>query len=378
MSCKTSLSLHKKHHGKLEIKSKFKLKNKDDLSIAYTPYVAEVCKIIAKDKKLAWEYTIKNNTVAIVSDGSAVLGLGNIGPEAAIPVMEGKAILMKELAGINAFPICLNTQDPEEIIQTIKNIAPVFGGINLEDISAPKCFYIESQLQDIGIPVVHDDQHGTSIVVSAALINSAKVLKKKISDLKIVVVGSGAAGTEVARMIVKTLCPKDIIMCDSKGILSKHRDDLNPVKIKLLEITNRGNVSGKMEDALVGADVFIGVSVGGILKSEMIKTMNKNPIIFAMANPIPEIMPELAKEAGASIVGTGRSDMPNQINNVLSFPGIFKGLLESGKTKLTYEMKLAAAKAIAMRVKKPNVNNILPNPLDKKVSKAIARSIKIM
>lgn len=376
MNCKKSLILHEKSEGKLEIKSKVRLKNKTDLSLTYTPCVAEVCREIAKDKNLAKKYTIKKNTIAIVSDGSAVLGLGNIGPEAAIPVMEGKAILLKELAGINGFPICLDTQDPEAIIEAVKNIAPVFGGINLEDISAPKCFYIESQLQNIGIPVMHDDQHGTSIVVCAALINAVRVAKKNIRDLKIVIAGAGAAGTETARTISKILYPKDIIICDSKGILSRSRDDLNPVKQKLLELTNKNNIKGDLQEAVKKMDVFIGLSVGGILNPQMIKAMNKDPIIFALANPIPEVMPDLAIEAGASLVGTGRSDFPNQINNVLSYPGVFKGLLESGKTKLTYEMKLNAAKAIAECVKKTTTKKILPSALDKKVPIAVAEAIR--
>ncbi|MFA6096625.1 MAG: NADP-dependent malic enzyme [Candidatus Paceibacterota bacterium] len=372
---KKSLALHKKHGGKLEIRSKFKLDNKDDLCLAYTPCVAEVSREIAKNKELAKIYTLKKNTVAIVSDGSAVLGLGNIGPEAAIPVMEGKAVLIKKLAGIDGFPICLDTQDPEEIIKTVRMIAPVFGGINLEDISAPKCFYIESQLQDVGIPIFHDDQHGTSIVVTAALINSAKALKRKISDMKIVICGAGASGTAITKMIHATLQPKDIVVCDSQGIISRSRSDLNPVKMKLLEITNKQNISGSLQDALPDADVFIGVSVGGILKPEMITLMNADPIIFAMANPVPEIMPDLAIKAGASIVGTGRGDFPNQINNVLSYPGVFKGLLSSGLTKLTDDIKLTAAKAIADCVNKPNKNKILPSALDKRVPNEIAKSI---
>ncbi|MDF1497772.1 MAG: NADP-dependent malic enzyme [Patescibacteria group bacterium] len=376
MNCKRSLYLHKKSGGKLEIKSKFEIKSKEDLSMAYTPCVAEISSLIAKDKKLASDYTIKKNTIAVVSDGSAVLGLGDIGAEAAIPVMEGKAILFKELANVDAFPICLATQDPEEIIQTVKNIAPVFGGINLEDISAPKCFYIEKQLQNIGIPVMHDDQHGTAIVVIAALLNSAKIIKKDLCSMKIVIVGAGAAGTAITKMIALELNPKDILVCDSKGIISKERKDLNPMKKKLLEITNKNNTKGKIEDALLDADVFIGVSKGGLINTQMIKTMNSDAIIFAMANPIPEIMPDEAKRGGASIVGTGRSDFPNQINNVLAFPGIFRGLLDSKATKVTDEIKIEAARAIANCVLNPTVNNILPNPLDKKVSKAIAKSIK--
>lgn len=375
MNCKRSLNLHKEKGGKLEIRSKFELKNKEDLSFAYTPCVAEVCWKIAKNKKLAKEYTIKKNTVAVVSDGSAVLGLGNIGPEAAIPVMEGKAILFKALAGIDAFPICLDTSDPDEIVRTVKNIAPVFGGINLEDIAAPNCFQIEEQLQNIGIPVMHDDQHGTAIVVSAALINAAKVVNKKMSSLRVVVVGAGAAGVAIVKMLSREFDLKGIIVCDSKGIISKDRTDLNPVKKQLLKITNKENISGKMTDALTGADVFIGVAMGNILNEKMIKKMNDNPIIFAMANPVPEIMPDLAKKAGAAIVGTGRSDFPNQINNVLVFPGIFRGALDGGFLKITDKMKSIAARTIADYVKHPTPNKILPNPLDKNVAKMIAKNI---
>jgi malate dehydrogenase (oxaloacetate-decarboxylating) len=375
MNCKRSLELHKKSGGKLEIKSKFEIKNKEDLSMAYTPCVAEVSSVIAKDKKLAREYTIKKNTVAVVSDGSAVLGLGNIGAEAAIPVMEGKAILFKELANVDAFPICLKTQDPDEIIEIVKNIAPVFGGINLEDISAPKCFYVEEKLQDIGIPVMHDDQHGTAIVVVAALINAAKVVGRKISSMKIVVVGAGAAGNAISKMIARELNPKDIIVCDSKGIISKNREDLNPIKRKLLETTNKNDIEGSMGDVLIGADVFIGVSKGGILNADMVRTMNNNPIIFAMANPIPEIMPDEAKKGGAAIIGTGRSDFPNQINNVLVFPGIFRGLLDSGAIKVTDKIKINAAKALADYIENPTAENILPDPLDKNVAAIVADSV---
>ncbi len=375
MNCKKSLKLHQEKGGKLEIKSKFRLKNKQDLSIVYTPCVAEVCKAIAKNKKLAKKYTIKKNTVAVVSDGSAVLGLGNIGPEAAIPVMEGKAILFKTFANIDAFPICLNTSDPDEIVRIVKSIAPVFGGINLEDIAAPNCFQIEKQLQDIGIPVMHDDQHGTAIVVAAALINAAKIINKKMSLLRIVVVGAGAAGVAIVKMLSREFNLKNITVCDSKGIINKNRTDLNPIKKELLKITNRENIEGKMEDALTETDVFIGVSKGDILNQKMVKRMNKNPIIFAMANPIPEIMPNLAKKAGAAIVGTGRSDFPNQINNVLAFPGLFRGALDGNFTKITDKMKFIAAKTIADHIKNPTPNRILPNPLDKKVAIAIAKNI---
>lgn len=375
MNCKRSLELHKKTGGKLEIKSKFEIKTKEDLSMAYTPCVAEVSSAIAKNKKLAREYTIKKNTVAVVSDGSAVLGLGNIGAEAAIPVMEGKAVLFKELANVDAFPICLKTQDPDEIIEIVKNIAPVFGGINLEDISAPNCFYIEEKLQDIGIPVMHDDQHGTAIVVAAALINAAKVVGREISSMKIVIVGAGAAGNAITKMIARELDPEDIVVCDSKGIISKNRGDLNPVKMKLLETTNKNGIEGSMEDALISADVFIGVSKGGILNADMVRTMNSGPIIFAMANPIPEIMPDEAKEAGAAVIGTGRSDFPNQINNVLAFPGIFRGLLDSGAVKVTDEIKINAARALAGYVEDPTTENILPDPLDKNVAAVVADSV---
>ncbi|MCK4919000.1 MAG: NADP-dependent malic enzyme [Candidatus Pacebacteria bacterium] len=375
MNCKRSIDLHKKFGGKLEIKSKIKIKTKEDLSLAYTPCVAEVCSLIAKNKKLAKKYTIKKNTVAVVTDGSAVLGLGNIGAEAAIPVMEGKAILFKELASVDAFPICLSTQDPDEIISIVKNISPVFGGINLEDISAPNCFYIEDKLQDIGIPVMHDDQHGTAIVVVAALINALKVLQKDVKKVKVVVVGAGAAGIAITKMISDELQVQDIIVCDSKGIISKNRKDLNPIKEKLLFTTNKNNLSGTMQDALVGADVFIGVSTGDILNAEMIRTMGSDSIVFAMANPIPEIMPDEAKKGGAAIVGTGRSDFPNQINNVLAFPGIFRGLLDSDATKVTSEIKINAARALADYVKNPTPENILPDPLDRGVAKVIAESI---
>ena len=371
-----SLELHRKKGGKIEIKSKFKIKDKIDLSLAYTPCVAEVSRRIAENKDLAKVYTIKKNTVAIVSDGSAVLGLGNVGAEAAIPVMEGKAAIFKIFANIDAFPICLKTQNPDEIISIVRNISPVFGGIQLEDIAAPNCFYIEDKLQNIGIPVAHDDQHSTAIVAIAALINAAKAAKKNIESLKVVLAGAGAAGTAIASMLSKELKLKDIIVCDSCGIICKNRKDLNSAKMKLAEITNKNNENGTLEDALSGADVFIGVSVAGLLKPEMIKKMNDKPIIFALANPIPEIMPDLAKKAGAFIVGTGRSDFPNQINNALSFPGLFRGLLDSGALKLTDKMKMAAALAIANRIKNPTPAKILPAIFDKKLVKSIASSIK--
>ncbi len=375
MNCKKSLELHKKEGGKLEIKSKFRLKNKNDLSLAYTPCVAEVCKKIAKNKKLAKTYTIKKNAVAVITDGSAVLGLGNIGPEAAIPVMEGKAILFKKLADIDAFPICLDTQDSNEIVKVIKAIAPVFGGIQLEDISAPRCFYVEERLQNIGIPVIHDDQHGTSIVVAAALMNAAKVVKKSVDSMKIVIVGAGAAGTAIAKFIVSELKPKELIICDSKGIISKKRKDLPPHKSQLARITNKNGADGTLKDALLAADVFIGVSSGGILKPKMIKTMNPDPIIFAMANPIPEIMPDIAKKAGAAVIGTGRSDFPNQINNVLAYPGLFRGLLNGNLVKVSDKMKISAAKVIANYIKNPHSQKILPSALDRNIPRLVAEAV---
>ncbi|OGH10366.1 MAG: malate dehydrogenase [Candidatus Levybacteria bacterium RIFCSPHIGHO2_01_FULL_36_15] len=382
---KESVVLHKRLKGKLEVKSKIKVKDRHDLSLVYTPGVAEVCRQIDKDKNKAYDLTIKNNSVAIVSDGSAVLGLGNIGPYAAIPVMEGKALLFKEYAGIDAFPICVNTQNAYEIISLVKNIAPVFAGVNLEDISAPRCFEIENSLQDIGIPVFHDDQHGTAIVLLAALINSARVAGKKLPELKVVISGAGAAGTAIADLLLcvghdKNVCEpvREIIMCDSKGIISRTREDLenNPVKIRLANITNKNNLNGSLKDAIKGADVFIGVSKGNILTPEMIESMAKKPIVFAMANPEPEIMPDLAKEAGAFIVGTGRSDFPNQVNNVLAFPGVFRGALDVRAKVITNKMKIAAAFALAECVYKPSVDNILPSPLDKRVSKKIAKAVK--
>jgi malate dehydrogenase (oxaloacetate-decarboxylating) len=368
---KKSLELHEENKGKIEVVSKVKLENKDDLSIAYTPGVAEPCREIHKNIKNIYKYTIKQNTIAVVTDGSAVLGLGNIGPEASIPVMEGKALLFKEFANIDAFPIALNTQDPDEIIKTIKLISPVFGGINLEDIAAPRCFYIEEKLQNIGIPVFHDDQHGTAIVVLAALINASKVVGKPIESMKIVVNGAGAAGTAITKILIKKN-PKDILVCDKEGIITK--DNSTGIKNKIAQITNKNNISGSLKNALKDADVLIGVSVGNIVTKEMIKEMNK-PIVFAMANPTPEIMPEDAKEAGAEIIGTGRSDYPNQINNVLAFPGIFRGALDAKATKINDEMKLAAAVALANYIK-PTKDKILPSPLDKNIAKIVAEAVK--
>ncbi|MDP7263099.1 MAG: NADP-dependent malic enzyme [Candidatus Woesearchaeota archaeon] len=395
---KLSLEMHKKKKGKLVIKSKVNVKNKLDLSIAYTPGVAEVCRKIADDPKEVYEYTIKKNTVAVVSDGSAVLGLGNIGAEASIPVMEGKCILMKEFAGIDAFPICVKTQKSDEIIELVKNIAPVFGGINLEDISAPRCFEIEEKLQDIGIPVFHDDQHGTAVVALAAIINSAKIVNKKMKDLKIVINGAGAAGIAVAKLLLcmgidKKICTrvKDIILLDSQGVIHHCRDNLNEIKKVMAVNTNarcnntkhnpkdkkcQSCIKGGLKEAITGTDVFIGVSVANILTKEMVKSMNKDSIILAMANPIPEIMPNQAKEAGAAIVGTGRSDFPNQINNVLAFPGIFKGALEAGAVRINHEMKIAAAYALAVCQKNPTPKKILPEPFDENVAKKVSEAVK--
>lgn len=379
-----SVQLHKKLNGKLEVVSKTEIKDKKDLSLIYTPGVAEVCRIIDQDHDKAYELTIKGNTVAIVSDGSAVLGLGNIGPYAAIPVMEGKAVLFKEYAGINAFPITVETQNSFEVISLVKNIAPVFAGINLEDIAAPRCFEIEEALQDIGIPVFHDDQHGTAIVLLAALINSAKLAGKDMRSLRVVINGAGAAGTAIAQLLLcvghnPDVCEpvKEIIVVDSKGIVSTKRPDImdNPWKMRLATITNRNQVEGSLDDAMTGADVFIGVSKGALLTSNSIKKMNERPIIFAMANPTPEIMPDEAKDAGAYIVGTGRSDLPNQVNNVLAFPGVFLGAIQARAHTITNEMKIEAAFALAECVENPSVDNILPSPLDKTVAPRIAKRV---
>jgi len=380
---KESLALHEKHKGKLEVRSKVPLKNKHDLSLAYTPGVAEVCREIAKDKNLTYRYTMKANTIAIVTDGSAVLGLGNIGGYAAIPVMEGKAILFKEFAGIDAFPLCFENYQADFTDQ-IRNIAPVFGGINLEDIAAPKCFEVEDALQDIGIPVMHDDQHGTAVVVLAALINACKVTGKKFEDLNIVICGAGAAGYAITRLLkcigynpdVCTMV-NEIIVCDTKGTIFRGREGLyqNKYKFIIAEETNRPALAGSLADAIAGADVFIGVSAPEVVNEDMIRSMNKDPIVFAMANPVPEIWPDAAKRAGAGVVGTGRSDFPNQINNVLAFPGIFRGALDARATRITDEMKIAAAHAIADYVPRPQRDRILPNILDKDVTKAVAKAV---
>ncbi|MEI8143734.1 MAG: NADP-dependent malic enzyme [Candidatus Berkelbacteria bacterium] len=371
-----SLKKHLQYQGKIEIRSKFpEIKTKDDLAVAYTPGVAAVSSFLAENPSEAYRYSIKGNTIAVVSDGSAVLGLGNIGPLGALPVMEGKALLFKEFGGVDAYPIVLSTQDTEEIIQTVKAIAPGFGGINLEDISSPRCFEIEERLKaELDIPVFHDDQHGTAIVVLAALINSLKLAEKEAEEIKVVISGVGAAGIAIAKLLL-LYGVKNIILADSKGIISQSRTDLNTIKLQIVKLTNHENISGSLSAAMVDADVFIGVSAPEVLKPEMIKTMAEKPIIFAMANPTPEIMPDLAKSAGAFIVGTGRSDFPNQINNVLAFPGLFRGVLDNHIRLITDEMKLAAAETLAdyLSIAELSVDNILPSVLDKKVSAAIAK-----
>ena len=373
-----ALAAHEKWNGKLSTEAKSKVDSRDALAIAYTPGVAEPCRKIADDKELVYKYTWKANTIAVVSDGSAVLGLGNIGPEAAMPVMEGKAVLFKEFGGVNAVPICLDTQDTEEIIKAVKWMAPGFGGINLEDISAPRCFEIEERLKaELNIPVFHDDQHGTAIVVLAASINAMKVTGKKKEDCKIVVNGAGAAGVAISKLLLKYGFGS-VTLCDSRGIVSADRTDLNSTKKEMLKITNPENRSGKLADALVGTDIFVGVSAPGVLTQEMIKTMNPDPIIFAMANPTPEIMPDEAKAAGARIVGTGRSDFPNQINNVVAFPGIFRGALEARAPQITEEMKLAAAEAIAAAVPADKLceEYIMPEAFDPNVRDMVADAVK--
>lgn len=370
-----SIDLHKKYGGKLEIKSKVPLKNHHDLSLAYTPGVAKVCLNIAKNKDLARLLTWKKNTVAIVTDGSSVLGLGNLGATAALPVMEGKAILFKELGGVDAIPICLNTQDTEEIISIVKNIAPTFGGINLEDISAPRCFEIEARLKkELDIPVMHDDQFGTAVVVLAAAINSLKLKNLKKESAKIVINGSGAAGTAIAKLF-RVYGFKHLLVCDSKGIIGKHRMDLPEHKKQLAKLTNKNHLRGELKDALAGADFFIGVSVKNVLTGEMIKLMNKKPVIFALANPNPEIHPSLAKKAGAFIVATGRSDFPNQLNNVLAFPGIFRGALDNNVKIITEKMLIYAAEKLA-GFKKPLPGRLLPYALDKRVVAEVAKAIR--
>lgn len=379
-----SFELHKQKKGKLAVKSKVPVKNKHDLSLAYTPGVAEACRQIAKDKKQVFECTLKANTIAVVSDGSAILGLGNLGPEAAIPVMEGKAVLFKEFAKLDAFPICLATQDTQEIIKAVKQIAPVFAGINLEDISAPRCFEIESALQDEGIPIMHDDQHGTAVVVTAALLNAAKVVGKNFSDLKVVVNGAGAASIAVTKLLLgvgvdkKVYSPvKEVVLCDTTGIIYEGRtENMNSSKEEIAKLTNPKKLQGKLADALVGADVFIGLSAPKVVTTEMVRTMASGAIVFAMANPVPEILPDEAKAGGAAVIATGRSDYPNQVNNALGFPGIFRGAVDAKATKITTEMKIAAALALASCVPEPTADRIIPSPFEKIVVKKVSKAVK--
>lgn len=373
-----ALQLHKEWNGKLETVSKTPVKSREALSLAYTPGVAEPCKVIAQDKEAAYTYTWKANTVAVVSDGSAVLGLGNIGPHAAMPVMEGKSVLFKEFGGVNAVPICLDTQDTEEIIKAVTYLAPGFGGINLEDISAPRCFEIEERLKEIlDIPVFHDDQHGTAIVVLAGIINALKVTGKKKEDCRVVVNGAGSAGIAITKLLL-TYGFINVITCDKIGIINRNIDNLNPMQKKMAKITNPDGESGTLADAMKNADIFIGVSAPNIVTSEMAASMNKDAILFAMANPVPEIMPDAAKAAGVRIVGTGRSDFPNQINNVVAFPGIFKGALEGRARQITEEMKLAAAHAIASLVPDDELNedNIMPEAFNPQVAEVVANAVK--
>lgn len=373
-----ALELHKEWKGKISTEAKCEVKTREDLALAYTPGVAEPCKVIHEDPKEAYTYTLKQNTIAVVSDGSAVLGLGNIGPEAAMPVMEGKAVLFKEFGGVNAFPICLKTQDVDEIVETVQRLEPTFGGINLEDISAPRCFEIERRLKEtMNIPVFHDDQHGTAIIVLAGVINSLKLTGKKKEDCRIVVNGSGAAGIAISKLLLRYGF-RYLVICDSKGIISRDRENLNWIKKEMLEVTNLDNQNGTLADALVGADIFIGVSAPNSVTEEMVRSMNKDAILFAMANPVPEIMPDLAKAAGARIVGTGRSDFPNQVNNVLVFPGIFKGALEGKARQITEDMKLAAAEALAGIVSDEELNEefILPEAFNPKVAEVVSAAVR--
>lgn len=373
-----SLMLHEKWQGKLEITAKSKVNTREDLSVCYTPGVAEPCRKIAENKEDVYKYTMKGNTVAVVTDGSAVLGLGNIGPEAAMPVMEGKAVLFKEFAGVNAFPICLDTQDVEEIIKVVTLIAPTFGGINLEDISAPRCFEIERRLKEtLDIPVFHDDQHGTAIVVLAAIYNSLKIVKKDLKTCKVVINGAGSAGIAIGKLLLEAGF-KNLVMVDLNGIINIKEDWLNWAQVEMANKTNPESLTGDLSFALKGADIFVGVSAPNIVSKEMIEMMNKDAIVFAMANPTPEIMPDLAIAGGARIVGTGRSDFPNQVNNVLAFPGIFKGILEGRGKAITEEMKLATAKAIASMVNDEDLNDqyILPAPFEPGIADAVAAAVK--
>lgn len=372
-----ALKLHEEWNGKIETTSKCKIASREDLALAYTPGVAEPCKVIAKDREAAYKYTIKSNTIAVVSDGSAVLGLGNIGPYAAMPVMEGKAVLFKEFGGVNAVPICLDTQDTEEIIRTVAAIAPGFGGINLEDISAPRCFEIETRLKEmLDIPVFHDDQHGTAIVVLAGIINALKVTGKNKEECQVVVNGAGSAGVAITKLLL-THGFRNVTMCDKSGILSKGSEGLNWMQESMMDVTNLTHKTGTLADALKGADIFVGVSAPNIVTADMVASMNHDAILFAMANPVPEIMPDVAKAAGARVVGTGRSDFPNQVNNVVAFPGIFKGALEGRAKQITEKMKLAAANAIAGLVADNELSdvNILPEAFDPRVADVVSRAV---
>ena len=377
---KESLAMHRRLGGVLEVASKVRLQTIHDLSVAYTPGVAEPCRKISEDTELVYLYTLKRNTVAVVTDGSAVLGLGNIGPYAALPVMEGKAIIFKEFAGIDAFPICLDTQETEEVIKAVKHLAPAFGGINLEDISAPRCFEIEARLrEELDLPVMHDDQHGTAIVVFAGLLNALKIVDKKLNELKIVISGLGAAGVAIFRFLVRAGAnPAKILACDSKGLLYEGRKNgMNPEKEEIARLTNPGKLKGGLENAFPDADIFIGVSVGGIVTDDMVRSMAKDAIVMAMANPVPEIMPDAAKRAGARIVATGRSDFPNQLNNCLSFPGVFKGALSTCARKITPEMEMAAAHALAevVTISELSEDHIIPDPFDRRVVPAVAKAV---
>ncbi|MFT7616310.1 MAG: malate dehydrogenase (oxaloacetate-decarboxylating) [Candidatus Woesearchaeota archaeon] len=370
-----ALEMHKKHRGKLTVQSAIPVQTKDDLSTAYTPGVAAPCLEIAADIRKVYDYTIKSHTVGVITDGSAVLGLGNIGPEASLPVMEGKALLFKEFANVDAFPIALTTQNAQEIIETVKRISPVFGGINLEDISAPRCFEIEDALQDLGIPVFHDDQHGTAIVVAAGLVNALKLAQKELSQVRILINGVGAAGVAIAKLLMG-MGAKNLILCDSKGAIYEGRDNLNSMKESLAKVTNLEKISGDIHTAIQGIDVFIGVSKADLLNGDDVKAMGDKPMIFAMANPVPEIMPDVALAAGAFIVATGRSDFPNQVNNVLAFPGIFKGALDAGAKQITPGMKMAAVTALANYISEPTITTILPSSLDKEVANSIACAVE--
>ncbi|NNJ28534.1 NAD(P)-dependent malic enzyme [Lacrimispora defluvii] len=375
---KLALELHEKNKGKIEVISKVSVKCREDLSTAYTPGVAEPCRKIRDDKSEVYRYTAKGNLVAVVTDGTAVLGLGDIGPEAAMPVMEGKSILFKEFGGVDAFPICLDTKDTEEIIKTVRYLAPGFGGINLEDISAPRCFEIERRLkEELDIPVFHDDQHGTAIVVSAGIINALKVVGKKIDEVKAVINGAGSAGISICKLLL-SIGMKDIILVDKKGALAEGEEWMNDAQKMMAQVTNPENKHGELKDIMVGRDVFIGVSAPGIVTTQMVASMAKDPIVFAMANPTPEIMPDEAKEGGARIIATGRSDFPNQINNVLVFPGIFRGALDAKATDITEEMKIAAAYAIAGIIKEEELTEeyIIPGAFDERVAKAVAEAVK--